>query len=177
MSKHRSGFANDRRAYTYSCSQDVTTYISIINTAWIYPQSDLEKAMDTTSVSFTQHGSSIYFHTLNDLVTFYIDVFYKTAESQPDGNVGYSLGVGTVMKAYGNKTLYLKLVSGITVAVWTLMTQITNQSDLPVGGNSPDGTVGWGLIYCDWNMDGLQDDETVDIPSEYVDKLRFMVQN
>jgi hypothetical protein len=99
------------------------------------------------------------------LISFYDEVYNKTAISQPVVNVGYSLGVGTVVRAYGDNRLYLKLNSGQTVVVWTLMTQITRQADLPSGGKSPDGTVGWGLIYCDWDLNGVLDPYNYTPPS------------
>jgi hypothetical protein len=57
----------------------------------------------------------------------------------------------------------------------TLMTQITSQSVLPSGGNSPDNTVGWGAIYLDWNADGVADVVTDPPPNAYVDALRFKI--
>jgi hypothetical protein len=54
------------------------------------------------------------------------------------------------------------------------MTQITRQADLPVdvGGSSPDGTVGWGLIYSDWDLNGVLDNYN---PGGHLDVLRFKV--
>jgi len=56
-----------------------------------------------------------------------------------------------------------------------LMQQITNQSDLPVGGDSPDGTLGWGLVYCDWDLDGVQDPTNATPPGSFCDPLRFQL--
>jgi len=178
MSRRRSGLANHRKAYSYSCGMchDPTiSYISIIDTIWLYPESDLGWVLTNTTIPYTRSGSSIYFNTLDNLTSFYEEVFYKTAISQPVGtNVGYSLGVGTLTRAYGDKRLYLKLNSGQIVVVWTLMTQITRQADLPVGGDSPDGTIGWGLIYSDWDLNGVLDPYNYD-PGGYLDPLRFKV--
>jgi hypothetical protein len=55
------------------------------------------------------------------------------------------------------------------------MQQITNQSDLPVGGDSPDGTLGWGLVYCDWDLDGVQDPTSATPPGSFCDPLRFQL--
>lgn len=157
-------------------------YISILNTIWIYPQYDLDVAISNAkggspSIPFVQTENSLSFPTLNDLELFYEVLFLQTEVSQPIGNTGFSLGVGTILRAKRNSRFYLKLDSGITVAEWTLMTQITNQSDLPVGGNSPDGTVGWGLIYCDWNLDGIADAPGDPAPTLYTDPLRFQINN
>lgn len=137
-------------------------YISAIDTNWIYPKVDLQYVIDTApglspSIPFTYTGNVLSFPTLNDLVLFYSEVYLRTEVSQPVGNVGFSLGVGTVMNAKMNDKIIWKLDSGITVVEWVLMYQITSQSTLPSGGNSPDGTVGYGTIYCDWNLDGVQD--------------------
>jgi hypothetical protein len=142
----------------------------------LYPESDLGWVLTNTTIPYTRSGSSIYFNTLDNLTSFYEQVVNKTTISQPVGNVGYSLGVGTLTRAYGDKRLYLKLNSGQIVVVWTLMTQITRQADLPVGvgGDSPDGTVGWGLIYSDWDLNGVLDPYNY-TPGGNLDPLRFQV--
>jgi hypothetical protein len=137
-------------------------YISVIDTNWIYPKIDLQYVEETApglspSIPFTRTGNVLSFPTLNDLVAFYEVVYLRTEVSQPVGNRGFSLGVGTVLRAKMNDRIIWKLDSGITVVEWVLMYQITSQSTLPSGGNSPDGTVGYGTIYCDWNLDGVQD--------------------
>jgi hypothetical protein len=134
---------------------------------------DLQWTLDNTEISYTQSGSSIYFDNVDDLVAFYVEVYTRTADTQSSGNQGYSLGVGTRTIAYGDQKLYMKLNSGETVVVWTLMTQITNQSDLSPGGNSPDGTVGWGIIYSDWDLNGVKDSVNVTLPNDYLDLLLF----
>ena len=128
------------------------------------------------SIPLTQNGNVLSFPTLQDIINFYDSLYQQTTVSQPLGNAGYSLGVGTITRARRNSRLYLKLDSGFIVAELTLMRQITNQSDLPSGGNSPDGTIGWGLIYCDWDLDGIQD-STSDIPPSFTDPLRFKINN
>ena len=179
MHRRRSGLANHKKAYSCATCPDNTrstvSYISILDTIWLYPESDLGWVLTNTAIPYTRSGSSIYFNTLANLVSFYDEVFNKTAISQPVGNTGYSLGVGTVTRAYGDNRLYLKLNSGQTVVVWTLMTQITRQADLPVGGNSPDGTVGWGLIYSDWDLNGILDPYNYTPPSGGTEVLRFQV--
>ena len=98
----------------------------------------------------------------------------RTEVSQPIGNPGFSVGVGTVVRAKMNDKIIWKLDSGITVVEWVLMHQITSQSTLPSGGNSPDGTVGYGTIYCDWNLDGVQDATNLAVAiSIYLDGIIF----
>lgn len=158
-------------------------FISIIDTIWLYPQVDLDYATGiapglSPSISFTKSENTYTFETFSDLTNFYDQLFISTEVNQPIGNVGYSLGVGTITRAKANQKLYFKLESGITVVEFHLMTQITNQSKLPVGGDSPDGTIGWGLTYCDWNLDGIADTTSASPPpSTYCDPLRFRLNS
>lgn len=145
-------------------------YISQTDTIWLYPQADLDTHLATytvsgnsyysglsPSVSFTRNGNVFSFPTLSEIVTFYSEVYTVTETSQPVGNLGFSCGVGTKTRAKRQDRLILKLDSGVKVVEWALMEQLTSQSSLPVPGNSPDGTVGWGSIYCDWDLNGVQD--------------------
>ncbi len=157
-------------------------YISIIDTIWLYPQVDLDYATGiapglSPSIVFTKSEDTYTFETLSDLTRFYDQVYLRTSFTNPAPNPGYSLGVGTITRSRRNQKLYFKLKSGITVVEFQLMTQITNQSELPVGGDSPDGTIGWGLIYCDWDLDGVQDPTSATAPPDYCDPLRFRLNN
>ena len=148
-------------------------WISYINTIWLYPMVDIQSTINSTSIVFTQSGSDYIFSTLQDLADFYDEVYSATAISQPIGNVGYSLGVGTVCESLRDQ-IFLKLSNGHIVVKWQLMKQITNQSDLPSGGDSPIGTIGYGLTYCDWNLDNVQDDPALNPPiGTSTDPLRF----
>ena len=148
-------------------------WISYINTIWLYPMVDIQSTINSTSIVFTQSGSDYIFSTLQDLADFYDEVYSATAISQPIGNVGYSLGVGTVCESLRDQ-IFLKLSNGHIVVKWQLMKQITNQSDLPSGGDSPIGTIGSGLTYCDWNLDNVQDDPALNPPiGTSTDPLRF----
>lgn len=147
-------------------------YISVIDTIWLYPQEDIDNYLSTfiitgdsyqtaigtsPSISFTKNGNVYSFPNVNQVAVFFANVYLQTEISQPVGNMGFSCGVGTITRARNNDRIILKLDSGIKVVEWALMTQINSQSELPVGGNSPDGTIGWGNIYCDWDLDGIQD--------------------
>ena len=147
-------------------------YISQTDTIWLYPQADLDTHIATyivsgntytsapglsPSVTFTRNGNVFSFPSLIEIVVFFGGVYTVTETSQPVGNLGFSCGVGTRTRAKKQDRLILKLDSGIKVVEWALMEQLTSQSSLPVGGNSPDGTVGWANIYCDWDLDGIQD--------------------
>ena len=156
-------------------------FISIVDTIWLYPQVDLDYVTGIApglSISFTKSENTYTFETFLDLTNFYDQLFISTEVNQPIGNVGYSLGVGTITRSRRNKKLYFRLESGITVVEFHLMTQITDQSDLPSGGDSPNGTIGWGLTYCDWNLDGIADTTSATPPpSTYCDPLRFRLNS
>lgn len=156
-------------------------FISIVDTIWLYPQIDLDYVTGIApglTISFTKSENTYTFETFLDLTNFYDQLFISTEVNQPIGNVGYSLGVGTITRARRNQKLYFRLESGITVVEFHLMTQITDQSDLPSGGDSPNGTIGWGLTYCDWNLDGIADTTSATPPpSTYCDPLRFRLNS
>ena len=148
----------------------IENYISQTDTMWLYPQVDIDTHLATylfsnntylygasPSYTFTRSGNVYSFSSLSGLVNFYEGVYNVTAVSQPIGNLGYSCGVGTRTRARKKDRLILKLNSGEKVVEWSLMTQLTNQNDLPSGGDSPQGTVGWSNIFCDWDLDGIQD--------------------
>jgi hypothetical protein len=92
----------------------------------------------------------------------------KTIDAQPTVNAGYSLGVGTILKDLG-ETLYLDLVNGRRIITWRLVEQVTSQLDVPVGGDSPDRTIGFVPIYVDWNEDGVQDPTNISIYNPLVE--------
>jgi hypothetical protein len=152
------------------------TYKTIVDTAWIYPESDVEEAYNilTSTITITRSGNDYIFLTLPDLVTFYNAVYARTAIDQPVGNPGYSLGVGTILRSL-RRELNLKLQNGITVVKWILMKQITSQLDIPVGGNSPDNTIGYGAVYLDWNLNGVDDTTSEPSGGGDTDQLRFEV--
>jgi len=148
-------------------------YIVIINTSWIYPIADVESVIAQTSNIHSINGNDLIFSNIEDLIDFYDEVYTETAASQPSGNPGYSIGVGTILQEK-RKSITLKLVTGETVVRWKLMEQLTNQSDLPQGGSSPNGTIGYGSIYNDYDLDGVQDPTDASPPSEYSDPLRII---
>ena len=163
------------------------------DTAWIYPQADIDAAVInmTSGTSITLLGPLMYgftysevsftkidalnysFPTLDDVINFYVEMFAQSSISQPIGNVGYSLGVGTILRSYDTDRLVFRLDSGLVILEFLLMTQITRQDDLPAGGDSLDGTVGWVPVYLDWNADGIEDLPNDAIPNTYVDPLRL----
>lgn len=142
---------------------DVVSYVSgwktVLNTIWLYPVADVNSVLEdfrNSSPAIVEEDKRIVFEDIGHLYDFYNEVYESTEVAQPVGNVGYSLGVGTRLRDLGI-TVHLELANGLRVVTWRLVEQLTSQADLPAGGDSPDGTVGFVLIYCDWNQNGVQD--------------------
>jgi hypothetical protein len=139
----------------------VDSWISYYNTAWLYPHINVDpiitqyKGLSPSLVQ--QQGNELIFANIADLYSFYSACYVSTAASQPVGNPGYSLGVGTILKDLG-ETLHLGLDSGLRIVTWRLVEQLTEQTTLPSAGNSPNRTIGFVPIYSDWDEDGSQDD-------------------
>lgn len=123
-------------------------FITITNTTWLYPIIDIENGLAGTTYSYTRNGNDIICQDQETLIGVYLDIFEASAVSQPIGNVGYSLGVGTILRDLKDE-IYLKINDQLMVT-WRLVEQITNQSDLPAGGNSPTGTIGYVTILENW---------------------------
>ena len=134
----------------------VKSYFTILDTTWLYPIVDLNKVLLDGSLYVSKIGNTIKFNDIDQLDEFYSLVFQETSNSQPIGNVGYSLGVGTQLKDLQN-TIIMELINGVKIIEWQLVKQLTSQLDLPVGGNSPDNTEGYVVTYCDWDNNGEQD--------------------
>jgi hypothetical protein len=149
----------------------VDKWITITDTMWLYPVYDVNTAIEAHGIQPKDKGRRLVFQDMASLYAFYEQVFMQTAISQPVGNVGYSMGVGTVLKDLG-VTVNWELESGLKVVTWRLVEQLTSQSELPPEhvGDSPDGTIGFVTIYADWNNDGTNDDfYPRDIGYEYGD--------
>jgi hypothetical protein len=114
------------------------------DTAWIYPIADIDYALSTTTHPYTRTGNNIVCSNFANFAAVYTDIFTRTTVTQPVGNVGYSLGVGTMLEDLG-KDIEFKLTGGQVLLRWRLVRQLTPQvlGAIPVPGNSPAGTVGY----------------------------------
>jgi hypothetical protein len=123
-------------------------YRTIVNTMWLYPMEDIETAMSNTTYKYTFDGTNIVCPDMSNLQGLYNDIWSQTAIQQPNGNPGYSLGVGTIVQNFG-KTLYWQLPGGAIALKWRLVQQITDQSNtyIPAPGNSPPRTTGFITIF------------------------------
>jgi hypothetical protein len=124
---------------------------------WLYPIADTEYALTGTTYSYTRNGNDIICQNQATLIQIYIEIFNRTTVTQID-NEGYSLGVGTILRDL-KQELHFKINNQLMVT-WRLVEQITIQDDLPSGGKSPDGTIGYVTILENW-ADPL--------PNEYLD--------
>ncbi len=137
----------------------VDSWITYYDTAYLYPHINVDPVISQykgLSPSLVQQDNVLIFSNLSHLYNFFEACYLSTADSQPVGNAGYSLGVGTILKDLG-ETLHLDLGSGLRIITWRLVEQITDQDSLPTGGDSPNRTIGFIPIYSDWDEDGSQD--------------------
>ena len=123
-------------------------FITTTDTVWLYPIADTEYALAGTTYSYTRNGNTLTFADQNTLIAVYLEIFARTAVTRPGSNPGYTLGVGTILKDL-KQELNFKINDQLMVT-WRLVEQITNQSDLPVGGNSADGTIGYTTLIENW---------------------------
>jgi hypothetical protein len=120
-------------------------FVTVIDTTWLYPEINITRALATTTVSHTYDGDFITCPDIASIAGIYHAIFASTAISQPVGNIGYSLGVGTLLEDQG-KELRFRLTSGQVIIVWRLVKQLTPQVPATViqnPGNSPNETVGY----------------------------------
>jgi hypothetical protein len=125
---------------------------TIINTAWMYPEANVTAALKTTTYKYKYVGNIITCPTIGDIIGVYNDIYIKTTISQPTGNVGFSLGVGTLLEDMGREIQFC-LTSGEVVIRWRLVKQLTPQAPstvIPVPGNSPNETIGYITTFCSY---------------------------
>jgi hypothetical protein len=129
---------------------------TIVNTAWVYPVSDIEDALATTAQIYTFDGTNIVAADVATLSQINEDIFVKTTSELPPN--GYNCGVGTLLYDLG-KTLTFQLSTGEIFLVWRLVKNLTNQASLPSGGDIPVGTVGYIPVFvAPGNIIGAQYD-------------------
>lgn len=129
-----------------------SNFISVVNTAWLYPEADVKSDLATTTYKHTFDGDFISCPTLNDIIGLYTDIYAKTTISQPIGNEGYSIGVGTLLEDMGQE-LRFRLSGGEVVVIWRLVKQLTPQKPSTVlnnPGNSPNNTIGYTTTFCSY---------------------------
>lgn len=124
---------------------------TIIDTAWLYPISDVTTALDTTTYPHTFDGDNIVVPNMAAFIGLYADIFAQTAISQPAGNPGYSLGVRTMLEDLGREIRFI-LTSGQIIMLWRNVRQLTPQTNsfIPSPGNSPPDTIGFITTFASY---------------------------
>jgi len=120
-------------------------FITVGNTNWLYPIADVNTGLAKSINTYKYDGDFITCPNLTTLIAVYNDIYNQTTVTQPVGNVGYSIGVGTLLEDMG-KELRFRLTSGEIIVIWRLVKQLTPQSPATVilnPGNSPNLTVGY----------------------------------
>jgi hypothetical protein len=135
-----------------------TTYVTVNDTTWLYPEINVTRALATTTFRHTYDGDFITCPDILSIGGIYNAIFVSTAISQPINNAGYSLGVGTLVEDLG-KELRFRLTSGQVIIVWRLVRQLTPQQPatvIPVPGNStPNGTIGYITTFISYGRAAL----------------------
>jgi hypothetical protein len=135
-----------------------TTYVTVIDTTWLYPEINVTRALATTTYKYTYDGDFITCPDIASIAGVYEAIWNSTAVSQPINNAGYSLGVGTLLEDQG-KELRFRLTSGQVIIVWRLVKQLTPQQPatvIPVPGNStPNETIGYITTFISYGRAAL----------------------
>jgi len=124
-------------------------YRTIINTTWLYPQSDVDIALRNTTYTYTFNGSTFICPDLSNAIGLLLDIFAQTEITQPIDNTGFSLGVGTLLQDFG-QNIFFRLEDNTLITQWRLVKQLTPQQPynvIPVPGNSPPDTVGFVCVF------------------------------
>jgi len=127
-------------------------FLTVHNTAWIYPIADIQYVLARTTTQHTFDGHILIVNSLDDLITLYGAIYDRTSVTQPVGNVGYTLGVGTQLEDIG-KDIFWQIKGKGNVIHWRLMKQLTPQlpqTIIPTPGNSPPATIGYGTIWVSY---------------------------
>jgi hypothetical protein len=144
-------------------------YITILNTAWLYPPIYVKSGLASTTFKYVYSGDLIICPTMNDLIGVYSDIYSMTTIAQPNGNVGFTVGEGTLLEDMGDELRFC-LTNGQVIIVWRLVKQLTLQSIavIPVAGNSPNETIGYVTTFCSYGngtgggyVSGLDDVQVV----------------
>jgi hypothetical protein len=131
---------------------NIQYFRTIENTTWLYPIEDINVVLNSTTVPHTFDGTNLVCESMAGIIALYAEMVAQTGASQPIGNTGYSLGVGTQLIDMGNEIIW-QLPGGVHVIRWRNMFQLTPQAPstvIPAPGNSPQGTVGYGTVWASY---------------------------
>jgi hypothetical protein len=144
---------------------EIGYYITIIDTVWVYPMVDIERALAITLIPYTFDGTNLVCQTTDDLVAIYLEIYNQTTISNPgpppppQPNPGYSIGVQSFLQDFG-KNLYFKLPDGTVFVQWRLVQLVTPQTKapnnvIPTPGDSTPNVVGYVTIYTSFTRNSL----------------------
>jgi hypothetical protein len=135
---------------------------------WLYPIADINAALATTTHQYTFDGTNLVCPDYANLRGIYYDIFAQTAISQPLGNLGYTLGVGTMLEDMGQE-IFLKV--GLQTWIhWRNVRQLTPQTNayIPNPGDSPPDTIGYTVVWASY---GLKNPDPIVFDQAYVARL------
>ena len=126
-------------------------FLTVVDTMYMYPTSNIEAALAATSFPYTYTGSQIVSPTLGDLLQIAYAIWDNTREElpappPPPGAGGFNVKVGCLLRDLG-KSLSFELTDGSVVATWRLMELITDQIGTPGAGQAPPGTIGYVPVF------------------------------
>jgi hypothetical protein len=112
----------------------------VIDTAWLYPMSNIVAALATTTHAHTFDGTTVVAADAATLEAICSDIWSNTVTALPPQ--GYNLGVGSLLQDLG-KAITFQLPDGSIFLTWRLAQSLTNQASLPSGGATPQGLIGY----------------------------------
>jgi hypothetical protein len=113
---------------------------SIIDTLWLYPRSNIEAVLATTTIPYIRQGSVLEFQSIADIEAIASDIYTSTISlTLPNG---FNVGVGSLLTD-DNRRFTFCLENGATFMIWGEATLLTLQASLPSGGLAPIGTQGY----------------------------------
>jgi hypothetical protein len=113
---------------------------SCIDTLWLYPRSNIEAVLATTTVPFTRIGTVLTFNSVADIETVASEIYASTISLTFPG--GFNVGVGSLLIDDVRRFTFC-LKNGAIFMVWSEATLLTPQTSLPSGGLAPVGTQGY----------------------------------
>ena len=114
---------------------------------------DINAALATTTHKYTFDGTNLVCPDYANLRGIYYDIFAQTAVSQPLGNGGFYIAVGTMLEDMGQE-IFLKV--GLQTWIhWRNVRQLTPQTlnNFSQPGNSPAGTIGYTMVFASYGPD------------------------
>jgi hypothetical protein len=117
---------------------------TVIDTAWLYPRSNIDAALAATSQPVTYDGGETIVGSVAALTAVAGEIWANTEAEFPDQ--GFNIGVGSLLEDLGQKLTFC-LPNGLVFLEWRRVRLLTDQTSLPVGGAAPVGTEGFLPVF------------------------------